>query len=262
MTWAPPSFERVLLTNDDGIRASGLKLLEEIAAQLSDEVWVVAPESEQSGAGHSLTLSEPLRIRQLNGRRFAITGTPTDSVMLALSHIMKDKRPTLLLSGINRGVNLAEDLTHSGTVSAAFEGTLAGVPSVALSQERNRGQRRADWKVAAAHAGQLLQDLVAESWPEGVCLNINFPAAERGPPKGRRVTRQGRRDLERLQVDERRDLRGIPYYWFDLKRQSETSAEATDLWAMQDGWISITPLHLDLTHEATLEQLAERFDDG
>ena len=262
MTWAPPSFDRILLTNDDGIEASGLKLLEKIAKVLSDEVWIVAPSSEQSGAGHSLTLTEPTRIRQLGERRFSISGTPTDSVMLALNHIMKNRRPTLLLSGINRGVNLAEDLTHSGTVSAAFEGTLAGVPSIALSQERNRGQRRADWDVAAAHAGQLLEDLVAESWPEGVCLNINFPAAERGPPKGRRATRQGRRDLERLQVDERRDLRGFPYYWFDLKRESETSVEASDLWAVQNGWISITPLHLDLTHGETLDQLAAQFEQG
>ncbi|MCH8201706.1 MAG: 5'/3'-nucleotidase SurE [Proteobacteria bacterium] len=260
MTWAPPSFERILVTNDDGIEASGLKLLEDIAGALSDEVWVIAPQSEQSGAGHSLTLSEPMRIRRLNRRRFAISGTPTDSVMLALNHIMKDQPPTLLLSGINRGVNLAEDLTYSGTVAAAFEGSLAGVPSLALSQERRRDQRRADWEVAAAHTEVLLRDLVAAGWPEGVCLNINFPSAERGPLKGRRVTCQGRRDLGRLRVDERLDPRGFPYYWFDLRRDGETSAEASDLWAVQNGWVSITPLHLDLTHKDTLAQLTARLD--
>lgn len=260
MSWVPPSFDRILVTNDDGIDATGLELLAKIAAGLSDDVWVVAPESEQSGAGHSLTLTQPMRIREVGERRFAISGTPTDSVMLALNHIMKERRPTLLLSGINRGVNLAEDLTYSGTVSAAFEGTLAGVASIALSQQRRRGQRKADWGIAGGHCARLLEDLVAAGWPEGVCLNINFPSAERGPVKGRRLTVQGRRDLGGLRVEERRDLRGFPYYWFDLHRQIETSPEASDLWALENGWISVTPVHLDLTHHKTLDRLKARFE--
>lgn len=125
---------RILLTNDDGYYAPGLKVLEEIAATLSDDVWIVAPADEQSGAGHSLTLTRPLRVRQHGARRFAVAGTPTDAVMMALAKIMADAKPDLILSGVNRGANLAEDVTYSGTVSAAMEGALAGVRSIALSQ--------------------------------------------------------------------------------------------------------------------------------
>ncbi len=125
---------RILLTNDDGVNATGLKLLERIARKFSDDIWIVAPTEEQSGAGHSLTLTIPVRFRKLGERRFCVTGTPTDSVMMAISHIMKDHQPDLILSGVNRGANLGEDVTYSGTVSAAMEGALAGIPSIALSQ--------------------------------------------------------------------------------------------------------------------------------
>src|SRR5215213_1033069 len=129
---------RMLLTNDDGVNARGLRLLEAVARRLSDDIWIVAPAEEQSGAGHSLTLTEPVRLRRHNERRFSVTGTPTDAVMLALAHVMKDSPPDVILSGINRGANLAEDVTYSGTVSAAMEGALAGVPSIALSQAYSR----------------------------------------------------------------------------------------------------------------------------
>src|SRR5215218_2011213 len=129
---------RMLLTNDDGVNARGLRLLEAVARRLSDDVWIVAPTEEQSGAGHSLTLTEPVRLRRHDNRRFSVQGTPTDAVMMALAHIMVDSPPDLILSGINRGANLAEDVTYSGTVSAAMEGALAGVRSIALSQSYSR----------------------------------------------------------------------------------------------------------------------------
>lgn len=262
MTSSAPSFERVLITNDDGIAASGLALLEEIAAGLAREIWVVAPETEQSASGHSLTLTEPTRIRQVGERRFSVRGTPTDCVMLAVNHIMKEARPSLVLSGVNRGINLGEDVTYSGTVAAAFEGTLAGIPSIALSQERVAGQSSADWQVARDHAPALVEDLVSRGWPEGVCLNVNFPAANSGPVRGIKITRQGRRDLKGLRVEERRDLRGFAYYWFNLQRDCHTSPEGTDLWAIQNRWISVTPLHLDLTHAETLDLLKAHNSEG
>src|SRR3954466_7255488 len=148
---------RILLTNDDGVNSRGLALLEKIARRLSDDLWIVAPTDEQSGAGHSLTLTEPVRLRKHDERRFSVTGTPTDAVMMALAHIMKDSPPDLILSGINRGANLAEDVTYSGTVSAAMEGALAGVPSIALSQA-----------YARQGLGAVVPFAAAEAWAERV----------------------------------------------------------------------------------------------
>src|SRR3954466_4589533 len=150
-------FVRILLTNDDGVNARGLRLLESVARKLSDDIWIVAPTAEQSGAAHSLTLTEPVRLREHDERRFSVTGTPTDAVMLALAHIMKDSPPDLILSGINRGANLAEDVTYSGTVSAAMEGALAGVPSIALSQSYAK-----EWM------GDMVPFAAAEAWAERV----------------------------------------------------------------------------------------------
>ena len=252
---------RVLLTNDDGIHAPGFALLERIAATIADEVWAIAPTEERSGAGHSLTLTRPLRLRQLGERRFAVNGTPTDAVMIALAHVMKNKPPDLILSGVNRGANLAEDVTYSGTVSAAMEGALAGVPSVALSQLYARQGMGDSVPFAAAEAWgtKVLATLVAEPMPTGTLVNVNFPALAPGEVKGVRVCRQGRRDYGRLQVVERVDPRGFPYYWFGLASLIETPGHRTDLEAIADGYVTVTPLHLDLTHEESLDRLAARF---
>ena len=248
---------RILLTNDDGIGAPGFTLLERIAATLSDDVWAVAPTEERSGAGHSLTLTRPLRLRKLGEQRYAVTGTPTDAVMIALAHVMKDTPPDLILSGVNRGANLAEDVTYSGTVSAAMEGALAGVPSIALSQAYARQGMGDTVRFAAAEAwaGKVLADLIATPLDPGVLVNVNFPAVAADEVRGVRVCRQGRRDYGRLQVIERSDPRGFPYFWFGLAAAVETPRHETDLEAIADGFVSVTPLHLDLTHDRSVEAL-------
>jgi 5'-nucleotidase len=252
---------RILLTNDDGVNAGGLKLLERIASTLSDEIWTVAPTEEQSGAGHSLTLTRPLRLRRLGERRYCVTGTPTDSVMMAIAHIMKDAPPDLILSGINRGANLAEDVTYSGTVSAAMEGALAGIPSIALSQvyaKEGMGDT-VPFAAAEAWAAKVLAPLIAEPMPPRTLVNVNFPALPPEQVKGVRVVRQGLRDYGRLRIVEGRDPRGYDYYWFGLAPMIETAAHATDLEAVRDGYVSVTPLHLDMTHEPSLARLAEAY---
>ena len=252
---------RILLTNDDGINASGLRLLEEVASAFTDDLWVVAPAEEQSGTGHSLTLTRPVRLRQLGEKRFAVAGTPTDSVLMALFHVMKEQRPDVLISGINRGANLAEDVTYSGTVSAAMEGALAGVRSIALSQVYAReGMGDTVPFAAAAHwAPRVIERLLAAELAPGTLTNVNFPALPADEVRGVRVVRQGLRDYGRTRIVERTDPRGYPYYWFGLGTTVETPGHTTDLEAISDGFVSITPLHLDLTHDPSLLTLAERF---
>jgi 5'-nucleotidase len=251
---------RILLTNDDGINARGLDLLETIAQRFSDDIWVVAPTEEQSGAGHSLTLTRPVRVRRHDNRRFSVTGTPTDAVMMALAHIMKDSPPDLILSGINRGANLAEDCTYSGTVSAAMEGALAGVRSIALSQAYSREGMgdTVPFAAAEAWAEKALAPLVDMDMAPGSLINVNFPALPPEQVKGVRVCRQGIRDYGRLRLVERQDPRGYTYFWFGLGPVVETPGHSTDLEVIADGYVSVTPLHLDLTHDASLEQLRQR----
>ena len=253
---------RVLLTNDDGINARGLDLLETIAQGFSDDIWVVAPTEEQSGAGHSLTLTEPIRLRRHDNRRFSVTGTPTDAVMLALAHIMKDSPPDLILSGINRGANLGEDVTYSGTVSAAMEGALAGVPSIALSQGYSREGMGDTVPFAAAEewAERVLRPLIQFEAAPGTLINVNFPALRADEVKGIRVCRQGIRDYGRLSIVERTDPRGYNYFWFGLGPMVQTPGHSTDLEAIEDGYVAVTPLHLDLTHDLSLQVLGQRFE--
>ncbi|HUG46462.1 MAG TPA: 5'/3'-nucleotidase SurE [Sphingomicrobium sp.] len=252
---------RILLTNDDGINARGLDLLEIVAQGFSDDIWVVAPTEEQSGAGHSLTLTEPIRVRRHDNRRFSVTGTPTDAVMMALAHIMKDSPPDLILSGINRGANLAEDVTYSGTVSAAMEGALAGVRSIALSQSYSKEGMGDTVPFAAAEvwAEKVLAPLMEYELSPGTLINVNFPALAPEKINGIRICRQGIRDYGRLRIVERTDPRGYKYYWFGLGPMVETPGHSTDLEAIADGFVSVTPLHLDLTHDASLKTLGDRF---
>lgn len=252
---------RILVTNDDGYHAPGLKILEAIAAKFSDDVWVVAPTEEQSGAGHSLTLTRPLRIRRHGEKRFAVSGTPTDAVMMALAKIMKDAPPDLILSGVNRGANLAEDVTYSGTVSAAMEGALAGVRSIAFSQVYSReGMGDAvPFEAASAWGERVLRPLIDLVWSPRTLININFPALPAEAVKGVRVVAQGLRDYGRLQIVANRDPRGYEYFWFGLGPTVETPAHSTDLEAIQDGYISVTPLHLDLTHRESLDMLGAAY---
>jgi 5'-nucleotidase len=253
---------RILLTNDDGIGAPGLAVLERIAAPLATDLWVVAPLEEQSGTGHSLTLTRPIRLHKMGEQRFAVAGTPTDAVMMALAHLMKDARPDLILSGVNRGANLAEDATYSGTVSAAMEGALAGVPSIALSQDYARAGMGADVPFAAAEAWgeRVLKPLLDYPMARGTLLNVNFPACLPEDVQGVRVVQQGLRDYGRLRIDKRTDPRGFSYYWFGLAHAVETPGHQTDLEAVADGFVAVTPLHLDMTRHDLLSGLAGRFD--
>ena len=252
---------RILLTNDDGIDARGLALLESVASRLSEDIWVVAPSEEQSGTGHSLTLTQPVRLRRHGDQRFSVSGTPTDAVMMALAHIMKDSPPDLILSGVNRGANLAEDVTYSGTVSAAMEGALAGVPSIALSQAYARQGLGAGVPFAAAEAWaeRVLRPLTEQRMAPRTLVNVNFPAIDPDAIKGVRVCRQGLRDYGRLRIIERTDPRGFPYFWFGLAPTVETPGHQTDLESIADGYISVTPLHLDLTYEPSLAALRDQF---
>jgi 5'-nucleotidase len=254
---------RILVTNDDGIHASGLTAAEHIAATLSDDVWVVAPSDEQSGAGHSLTLTQPIRVRQFGPKRYSVRFTPTDSVMIALGLLMKDCPPDLILSGVNRGPNMAEDVTYSGTVSAAMEGTLAGVRSIALSQATEEREVGAEaFAVAREWGPRVVRTLLAMDWIPGVLMNVNFPRGGLEQVQGVRVTEQGFRDYGELDIETRVDRRGYPYYWFGLGRESTSPGHETDLKAMREGYVSVTPLHLDLTHYPTIAGLRTAFADG
>jgi 5'-nucleotidase len=248
---------RILLTNDDGIHAQGLAALEAIARSLSDDVWVCAPEVEQSGASRSLTLTEPLRARRLDERRFAVQGTPTDCVMLAIQYLIEGARPDLVLSGVNRGLNAAEDVTMSGTVAGAIEGMALGVPAIALSQMTNgyRGDHRGDFSSAETFGPGLIARLVSAGWPADVILNINFPVTSADPSGRVEVTRQGFRDIRTRYAEQRTDLRGREYYWLGYRNEPSRPAEGTDLRAAYEGRISVTPLHIDLTHMPTVHAL-------
>lgn len=248
---------RILLTNDDGINAPGLKILEAIAAELSDDIWICAPDEEQSGAGHSLTLSRPVRLRKHGERRFSVTGTPTDAVMFALHQLMPE-RPDLILSGVNRGANLGDDITYSGTVSAAIEGTLAGVRSIALSQVYSKEGvgNGVSFDAAAQHGAAVIRPLLTQEFGERTLININFPPLPADAVKGVRVVRQGFHDYARVNIVKNTDPRGFHYYWFGLHGIEHTPGHATDLEAIGDGYISVTPLQLDLTQERALATLA------
>ena len=252
------SGHRILVTNDDGINAPGIAVLEAVARRLSDDVWVVAPESEQSGAGHSLTLTQPLRLRQIEERRFAVSGTPTDSVLAAVRKAITGDRPTLVLSGVNRGANMAEDVTYSGTVAAAMEGTLLGIPSIALSQWIDPDQDGVvDWQATEESAEAVIRWLVGQGWPADTLMNVNFPDARVQPVSGMEITVQGKRDLSDMMLDERVDARGHPYFWIGYRRSKEHLVDETDLNAVRQGRVSVTPLHLDLTHFESRHQLIE-----
>jgi 5'-nucleotidase len=239
---------RILVTNDDGIHAPGLVVAEKIARSLCDDVWVVAPETEQSGASHSLTLALPLRLREIDSRHFAVSGTPTDCVMMAIAELMADARPTLVLSGVNRGANLADDVTYSGTIAGAMEGTALGVPSVALSQAFGLSAARdVDWSVAETHGPRLIEKLIAIGWPMDVLMNVNFPDGDASTVRGVEATAQGKRDLQTAVLDRRIDARGVTYYWIGFKRGRSQPPEGSDLKAIHARRISVTPLHLNLT---------------
>jgi 5'-nucleotidase len=246
---------RILLTNDDGIHDEGIASLERIARQLSDDVWVVAPETDQSGLAHSLTLNQPLRLRKADDRHFAVRGTPTDCVIMAVRHLMPEP-PDLVLSGVNSGTNIADDITYSGTVAGAIEGTLMGIRSIAVSQAYSfEDERRiVPYEVAEMHAPALIEKLAGADLPKGVFLNVNLPNCLPSEVKGVRVTRQGKLS-HRMWIDKRADGRGFPYYWLRFGGHEYGDVTGSDIEAVRDHHVSVTPLQLDLTADEAMSAL-------
>jgi 5'-nucleotidase len=239
----------ILVSNDDGIRAAGIRALA-AALECVGEVWIVAPDREQSACSHSLSLHRPLRVEQLGPRRFAIDGTPTDCVNLAINGIMP-VRPDLVVSGINHGANMGDDITYSGTVSAAMEGTLLNVPSLAVSLV---WRQELDFTAAARFAQQLAKSVLEYGLPRDTLLNVNVPSIPAAELRGYQVTRQGKRKYGDAIV-EKIDPRGKKYYWIGGEDLGFIAAEGTDFTAVEGGYISVTPLHMDLTNYASIAQV-------
>ena len=250
---------RILLSNDDGFDAPGMVTLKKIAAALSDEVIVVAPAKEQSGASRSLTLHDPIRINKISDTEYSVEGTPTDCVMMALNHLFKDNPPDLILSGVNRGGNLGEDVLYSGTVAAASEGTLLGVRSIAISQ-CIFDATEIYWETAEKLAPEIIRKLLKLDWGEGTLMNINFPAVPLSDVKGTTVTRQGKRDLSNLLIDARTDARGRDYFWLGYRPSIGNPGVGDDLHAVAAGEVSVTPLNLNLTATAMMDSIAASLD--
>ncbi|HWW46748.1 MAG TPA: 5'/3'-nucleotidase SurE [Xanthobacteraceae bacterium] len=249
---------RILCTNDDGIHAPGLKVIEEIARQLSDDVWVVAPELDQSGVSHSLSLNDPLRLREIGPRHFAVRGTPTDCVIMGARYILADKLPDLVLSGVNKGRNVAEDVVYSGTIAGALEGTILGLPSFALSQEfGNRDHKTPPWDTALKYGADVVRKVMKLGVPRDTVINVNFPSCRPDEVQGVVVARQGKRNQGFLRIDERRDGRHNPYFWigFEPIAHVDPPSEGTDLAALASNHVSVTPLRLNRTDDAFAKEL-------
>jgi 5'/3'-nucleotidase len=248
---------RILCTNDDGIHATGLAVLEKIARVFSDDVWVIAPETEQSGASRALTLTAPIRVRQPGPKRFAVTGTPTDCVLLGVEHLIEGAAPDLVLSGVNRGQNIAEDVTFSGTIAGAMQGMQLGIPAIALSQARGfRGEDAAiPWETAETFGAGIVGALLKQGWPKDVLINVNFPDLPPDQVKEVETTFQGHRDQHIVYADKRTDPRGGAYFWLGFRGKLSNPPDGSDLRAIYEGRISVTPLHIDLTHQETIHAL-------
>jgi len=239
---------RILVTNDDGIHSEGIEALENALREVGD-VYVVAPESEMSGASHSLTLSRPLRIRQIDERHWTVDGTPTDCVTFALNRILSpEERPAICASGINHGANLGDDATYSGTVAGALESTILGVPGIAFSLAVSRNH---DFTDAAQIAKTMVEKAVKEGLPTGTLLNVNVP---KGEIKGIRITKQGFKDARPI-ISEHIDPRGKLYYWIGEERTGFHAEGGTDFEAVDEGYVSVTPMRSDLTNHKAIELL-------
>lgn len=250
---------RILVTNDDGITAPGIAILEKIARTLSDEVWVVAPDFERSGASRSVSLADPIRVRKIDDFHYSLLrGTPADCATVALNSLMQSAPPDLVLSGVNRGSNLAEDLTYSGTIAAAMEACTQGIRAIALSQVFAPGQT-VRWHTAEHHATRIIRALLDLEAAPGVFHNINFPDVEPAEVRGARAVPAGRWAKIKLNVNDRIDARSFPYAWLSFTHEPGHSPdENTDIGAAYGGWISVTPLHTDITYHRGLDLLHDR----
>jgi 5'-nucleotidase len=257
VNWSASVLDRILLTNDDGIDAPGLTVLEAIAAELAREVWVVAPEHDQSGVSHAISLHHALRVSERGPRRFGISGTPGDCAVMGISHLMTDGPPQLLLSGVNRGLNLGMETVFSGTVGGAMTGMILGVPSIALSQAY-KDRNNVLWDASRALGAKVVQELLAIGWSKDACLNVNFPAcsaAEAGPVT---LARQGVGMIAGMHVDTRTDPRGMTYHWLNFRRGDRQQGPESDYDAMRAGKIVVTPLRYDRTDEDAYLALANK----
>ncbi|GIU81391.1 MAG: 5'/3'-nucleotidase SurE [Acidobacteria bacterium] len=240
---------RILITNDDGIHSEGIIELENALRQIG-EVFTVAPESDMTGASHSLTLARPLRIRQIAENRWTVDGTPTDCVTLAINKILPPElKPNLCVSGINHGPNLGDDASYSGTVAGAMEATILGIPGIAFSLVSYNGY--GDFKMAAEVAKRLVERVIKEGLPAGTLLNVNIPL---GIPKGIKLTKQGLKNARPI-ITEHIDPRGKPYYWIGEERKGFYAEGNTDFEAVEEGFVSVTPMKSDLTDYKALEML-------
>ncbi|WP_019446990.1 5'/3'-nucleotidase SurE [Cupriavidus sp. BIS7] len=250
-----PVVDRVLLTNDDGIDAPGLAVLEQVAATLAREVWIVAPEHDQSGTSHSISLHAPLRISERGPRRFGITGTPGDCVVMAVRQVMRDTPPDLILSGINRGGNLGMETVFSGTVGAAMTGMLLGVRSIALSQVF-KDRNAVKWETSRALAGDVIRRLLAAGWSDDACLNVNFPDVDAAAAGPLTVSRQGVGLVNAIDVRAHVDPRGIPYHWLQFSRGPRPDVDDAEAMVVARGAVSVTPLCFERTSEEAATALA------
>lgn len=250
---------RILITNDDGIHAPGLSVLERIAKTLSDDVWVCAPEKDQSGVGRSITMNEPLRLREVSHQKYALTGTPTDCVIMGVRELLPQK-PDLVLSGVNSGENICDYVTYSGTVAGAMEGSLLGIKSIALSQAYvfADGVKTIPWDTAEQHAPAIIQKLIDLETPKRTFFNVNFPSCKADEIVGVETTSQGINEHV-LGMEERKDGRGFPYYWLSFSKSDELKIPGSDLQAMRDKKISVTPLKVDKTDHDFHKSLNEVF---
>lgn len=248
---------RVLLTNDDGINAPGLMLLEEVVRPLVHELIVIAPEHEQSGSSHTVTMRYPLRLRDAGSHHYAVDGTPPDCVIMGVRHVMKHNPPDIVLSGINRGDNMGERVHYSGTLAACFEAGLMGIPAIGFSQFRHWGLLP-NYTAAREGLATVLKKLVSVSWLEGSFMSVNFPVPDDGRVKGIRMTRLGRQHMTELTPGT--DPRGLPYYWNNRQTDLTNAIDAgldTDIGAVQAGYIAVTPIAIDPTHYPSLDTMNE-----
>ena len=250
---------RILVSNDDSIHADGIKVLEEIVTCISPNVWVVAPETQQSAAGHSLTIHSPLRIKEYDKRHYSVYGTPTDSVLAGAQKVMKDFRPHLIVSGINHGQNTADDVTYSGTIAAAIEATLMGIPAIAFSQDYEEGVKKADWTIAREYLPRILKAFEGKAWEDNVLMSVNFPAPKTGVTPEIRVVPQGHYSMADQEMVNCVDPRGKPYFWIGPPPRRDELNQDVDIGSLKAGHVTVTPLSLNLTHHPTLKMLGGIF---
>lgn len=256
---------RIMITNDDGYNSAGIMLLKEISEEFSNDVWIVAPEFEKSGASHALSFQNSLTLKKHDERVFSVNGTPSDCVVIGIQKVLKEKSPDIIFSGINSGCNVGEDVTYSGTIAAAMEGIIRKIPSIAISQNYESGKKNEIvWDSSKKFLKEILSNLTSIGWSDNTFMNINFPHCLSKDVKGLEITSQGNRENDDLVLYEveKNEFR------FGLKRRiennvsnlsnnskSSSSSSMTDVQAIANQYISITPLHIDLTHSQSLDYL-------